>query len=146
MSKFWENCRDGALGAPIVGGVGMIGISFFNPGLVSAAGSLATFVGIGALACPFIALFKDAFIRVIDKDPYLNQNPDLKDIVRNSGELLINMVLFSAAASLFATPVCANVACIMLIPVLLHSYNILESAFNLLEKALCDSVQTTPSI
>lgn len=125
----------GALVSGISGSLGKWGLSLFNPSIVSSAGGLATFAGIGAIAAPLLILPKlliDHF--VINKSVFLELNPNLKEFVQDTSDLLLTLGAVTAAAAMLGSPLGVTVLCLMVVPAILYVLNTIVNAVNALQE------------
>ncbi|CAM4454768.1 MAG: hypothetical protein LEGION0403_FIIPPAGN_01264 [Legionella sp.] len=106
----------GAVFGGLAGVVSQYAYSFFSPELVSHAGDVLSFAGVGALAALLKWLPQLLTKDYLNDNDYLAAHPHLKSFIENSLNLAYSFAAVAASAALIGSPVGPTVACMMLVP------------------------------
>ncbi|HHF7344293.1 TPA: hypothetical protein ACPSKB_000696 [Legionella feeleii] len=121
------------LGPLIYGVEGIIGkysLSFFSPAIASAAGTFASFAGVGAIALPLFFFSSSITENFIEKSSSLKENPNLKEFLKDTSNLLIELGSLTTAAAILQAPIAITLLCSMIIPTAIYAFKTLQNAIN----------------
>lgn len=108
--------------------IGKSFLSFFDPVMAGTVGSIGTFASVGAIAAP-LAVFPYLLIEALAaKSSYLNRNPNFKNILMNTSQLLLGLGAVTCSALMLGIPPFgATVISMMVLPVAIFA---LKTLFN----------------
>lgn len=133
----------GALVGGVNGIVGKFSLSFFNPSLASAAGTLGTFADVGALSFSFFFIPHLLKEHYFDNSGVLEEEPILKAILKDITGLFLQVSsVVLAALILGLPPLGATVIASVILPL---TTSLLSGFFKLTAHCLNDTKSETPA-
>lgn len=134
-----------AVTGAVVGGFsglfGKFGVSIFNPAVAHAAGSFSTFAAVGAIAAPLVFIPTIISDCLIEESEFLNRSPHVKEFVKDTARLALQLGAIASAAAMLSTPIGPTIICMMVIPAI---YYMLKSICNLVNAVNAEE-PTVPS-
>lgn len=120
----------GALGGLISGSLGKVGLSFFNSSMASAAGTAATFAGVGLVAAPLTIIPIYITNKLLANSEFLKTRPKLAKFLADTAGFLITLGAITASVALLSASWPATIMAMMVIPTIIYALSTLCNVIN----------------
>lgn len=123
----------GALAGLVSGSLGKVGISFFSSSMASAAGTAATFAGVGAIAAPLVIIPVYIVNKILANNAnneFLKTRPKLAKFLADTANFLITLGAVTASATLLGASWPATIMAMMVIPTIIYALSTLCNVIN----------------
>lgn len=121
------------IGALVGGASGIVGrgaISFFNPAVATAAGTLGTFAGVGLIAAPLMVIPNYITRHLLSQSEFLKKHPNFAAILEDTSEYLYTLGAVAVGAGLISSAILPTMAAMMLVPSIVYALHLICNVIN----------------